>query len=130
MIIGVSSTLLNESQDHYLKAIYLISRHKKGGWVSNSEISDYLGITPASVSGMLHKLKEKGLILWKPRTSIRLTENGKNSATQVIKNYKELKDFFITILKLDDKELIDTLSCGIEHYITPEVRKSIDHLLK
>ena len=129
MTIGVSSTSLNESQEDYLKAIYLISRHKKGGWVSNSEISDYLDIKPASVSGMLHKLKEKGFIIWKPRSSIRLTKNGKSVVTQVIKNYKKLNDFFISILKLDDKDLIDTLCCGIEHHITPEVRKSINNLL-
>lgn len=127
--MGVSSTLVNESYENYLKAILLISSHKKGGWVSNSEISDYLGIKPASVSGMLHKLKDNGFIVWKPRSSIRLTLNGKNIATQVIKNYKILKDFFINILKLDDKELIDTLCCGIEHHITPEVRKFIDDLL-
>jgi len=121
--------LVNESHENYLKAIYLISRHKKGGWVSNSEISDYLGIKPASVSGMLHKLKDNGFIMWKPRSSIRLTQNGKNVATQVIKNYKKLNDFFISILKLDDKDLIDTLCCGIEHYITPEVIKSINNLM-
>ena len=78
---------------------------------------------------MLHKLKDNEFIVWKPRSSIRLTQNGKNVATQVIKNYKKLKDFFICILKLDDKDLIDTLCCGIEHHITPEVRKSIDNLL-
>ena len=121
--------LVNESYEDYLKAIYLISRNKKGGWVSNSEISDYLGIKPASVSGMLHKLKDNGFITWKPRSSIRLTQNGKNIATQVIKNYKKLEDLFISILKLDDKDLIDTLCCGIEHHITPEVRKSIGDLL-
>ncbi len=97
--------------------------------MSNSEISDYLGIKPASVSGMLHKLKDNGFIMWKPRSSIRLTQNGKNAATQVIKNYIKLKKFFISILKLDDKDLIDALCCGIEHHITPEVRNSLDNLL-
>ena len=78
---------------------------------------------------MLHKLKENGFITWKPRSSIRLTQDGKNIATQLIKNYTNLKQFFISILKLKDKVLIDNLCCGIEHHITPEVSKSIDNLL-
>ena len=78
---------------------------------------------------MLHKLKDNGYIIWKPRSSIRLTHNGKKVAMQIIKNYKKLNDFFISILKLDDKDLIDTLCCGIEHYITPEVIKSINNLM-
>lgn len=118
----------NESVENYLKAIYLISTHNKGGWVSNSEISDFLSIKPASVSGMLHKLKNQEFIMWKPRSSIRLTPKGKNIAKQMIKNYNKLRAFFIKTLKLNDKILIDELCCGIEHHITPEVTKALDNL--
>ena len=121
--------ILNESYEDYLKAIYLISKGNKGGWVSNSEISNFLSIKPASVSGMLHKLKNNGFITWKPRYSIRLTQKGKNIAKQMIKNSKKLREFFTGILKLNDKELIDKLCCGIEHHITPEVTKALDNLL-
>jgi DtxR family Mn-dependent transcriptional regulator len=107
----------------------LISKHKKAGWVSNSEISEHLDIKPASVSGMLHKLKQNGFINWKPRSSIRLTKKGKDVAQQIIKNYKKLRQFFAGILKIEDKELIDSLSCGIEHHMTPEVAEALDNLL-
>ena len=121
--------VLNESYEDYLKAIYLISKENKGGWVSNSEISNFLNIKPASVSGMLHKLKNNGFITWKPRYSIRLNQTGKNIAKQLIKNSNKLREFFTGILKLNDKELIDKLCCGIEHHITPEVTKALDNLL-
>lgn len=121
--------VLNESYEDYLKAIYLISKENKGGWVSNSEISNFLNIKPASVSGMLHKLKNNGFIKWKPRYSIRLNQTGKNIAKQLINNSNKLRDFFTGILKLNDKELIDKLCCGIEHHITPEVTKALDNLL-
>ena len=119
---------INESCEDYLKTIYLISKQNKGGWVSNSEVSEVLGIRPASVSGMLHKLKNKGFITWKPRSAIRLTQKGKNIARQTIKNYKKLKEFFIRILELNDDKLIEKLCCGIEHHITPEVVKALDDL--
>jgi len=119
----------NESYEDYLKAIYLISKHNKGGWVSNSEISDLLGINPSSVSGMLHKLKKNDYICWKPRSSIRLTQKGKMIAKQIIRNYQKLENFFKGILKVKDKELIDKLCCGIEHHVTSEVVKALDEFL-
>ncbi|MFX1257746.1 MAG: metal-dependent transcriptional regulator [Promethearchaeota archaeon] len=120
---------MNETYEDYLKGIYLISKKNRGGWVSNSEISEFLNVKPASVSGMLHKLKKNGLITWKPRNSIRLTQKGKNIANKMIENYEKLREFFIGILKLNDEKLIDLLCCGIEHHITPEVVEALDNLL-
>ena len=119
---------IKASYEDYLKAIFLISKDNKGGWVSNSEISVFLNVKPPSVTNMLYNLKAKGFINWKPRKSLRLTQNGKNIAKQVIKNYKKLRKFFLETLKLNNKELIDKLCCGIEHHITPEVVKALDNL--
>jgi len=51
-----------ESYQRYLDEIHTISIRKKGGWVTNKEIAENLHVEPASVSGMLEKLKNKGLI--------------------------------------------------------------------
>lgn len=112
-----------------MKAIYIISKQKKGGWVSNSELSDFLNKKPSSVSEMLHKLKNEDFINWKPRSSIRVTQKGKKIAKQMMEKYNILKQFFIVILNIKDKELIEKLCCGIEHHITPEVVKSFNNLL-
>ena len=119
---------IKESYEDYLKAIFLISKNNKGGWVSNSEISDFLNVKPPSVTNMLYKLEANGFIDWKPRKSLRLNQKGKNIAKQVIQNYKKLREFFLETLKLNNKELIDKLCCGIEHHITPEVVKALDNL--
>jgi len=66
-----------ESYQRYIDEIHSISKSKKGGWVSNKEIAESLQVEPASVSGMLEKLKKRGLIKWEPRKAIRLTEKGK-----------------------------------------------------
>ena len=118
----------NESYEDYLKAIFLISKSNKGGWVSNSEISNFLNVKPPSVSDMLYKLKVKEFINWKPRKSLRLTQKGKDIAKQVIKNYNKLREFFFKTLKLNNEDLIDKLCCGIEHHITPEVVEALDNL--
>ena len=72
-----------ESYQRYLDIIYNISKKKKGGWVTNKEIAENLQVEPASVSGMLDKLKTKKLINWEPRKSIRLTDKGKKYALQL-----------------------------------------------
>ena len=51
-----------ESFQRYLDEIYLIARTKKGGWVSNKELSEHLDVKPASVSGMLEKLRENDFL--------------------------------------------------------------------
>jgi DtxR family Mn-dependent transcriptional regulator len=119
---------MNKSYENYLKAIYHISKQKKGGWVSNSEISDFLKIKPSSVTNMLYKLKELKLIAWEPRKSLRLTSRGKLIAQQTIENYNCLRKFFINILNLKDDSRLKQMCCEIEHHITPEVTEALNNL--
>lgn len=118
-----------ESYQRYLDEIYSISRKKKGGWVTNKEIAESLKIEPPSVSGMLEKLKKKGLIKWEPRKSIRLTEKGKKIAKQLDETHSLLYQFFAKVLKIEDKGVIENLSCEIEHHITHDVKNSLEEFL-
>ena len=113
-----------ESYQRYLDIIYTISKKKKGGLVTNKEIAENLQVEPASVSGMLDKLKAKKLIKWEPRKSIRLTDKGKKFALQLEETHALLRIFFKDILKISDEELVEKISCDIEHHITQEVKES------
>ncbi|NVM19629.1 MAG: Rrf2 family transcriptional regulator [Candidatus Lokiarchaeota archaeon] len=120
-----------ESYQRYLDIIFDISKKKKGGWVTNKEIAENLQVEPASVSGMLEKLKKTQLIKWEPRKSIRLTEKGKIFALQLEETHSLLRTFFKDILKIDDEEVVEKISCEIEHHITQEVKDSFrDFILK
>ena len=118
-----------ESYQRYIDEIHSISRNKKGGWVSNKEIAEKLKVEPASVSGMLEKLKKKGLIKWEPRKAIRLTEKGKKIAKQLDETHALLYQFFSKVLKIEDQDAIENLSCDIEHHITQNVKKSLEEFL-
>ncbi|MFX0028671.1 MAG: metal-dependent transcriptional regulator [Candidatus Hermodarchaeota archaeon] len=119
---------IHESYEDYLKAIFLISKTHKGGWVTNSEISNFLNIKPSSVSNMLHNLAKKGYIDWKPRKSIRMTKKGKRIASNTINNYNSLVKFFSNVLKLKNDALIDKISCEIEHHINSEISNALEGL--
>ena len=118
-----------ESYQRYLDEIHTISKQKKGGWVTNKEIAESLQVEPASVSGMLEKLKSKGFIKWEPRKAIRLTEKGKLLAMQLNETHALLYQFFANVLKIEDPIIIEKLSCEIEHHITRDVKKSLEEFL-
>ncbi len=120
-----------ESYQRYLDTIFNISKKKKGGWVTNKEIAENLQVEPASVSGMLEKLKKNQLVNWEPRKSIRLTDKGKKYALQLQETHALLRIFFKDILKIDDDEIVEKVSCEIEHHITRDVKDSFrDFILK
>jgi Mn-dependent DtxR family transcriptional regulator len=118
-----------ESYQRYVDEIHIISRKKKGGWVTNKEIAESLHVEPASVSGMLEKLKNKGLIKWEPRKAIRLTEEGKKIASQLDEIHSLLYQFFEEVLKIENQDVIENLSCEIEHHITRGVKESLEQFL-
>ncbi len=118
-----------ESYQRYLDIIYNISKKKKGGWVTNKEIAENLEVEPASVSGMLDKLKNKKLIKWEPRKSIRLTDKGKKYALQLDETHTLLRTFFKEILKINNDELVEKISCDIEHHITQDVKESFRNFI-
>jgi len=122
-------TEIPESYQRYIDEIYNISRKKKGGWVTNKEIAEELQVEPPSISGMLKKLKNQGLIKWEPRKSIRLTEKGKKIAQQLNETHLLLYQFFSKVLKIKDKDVIENLSCEIEHHITRDVKDSLEEFL-
>lgn len=119
-----------ESQQKYLDAIYLISKTKKAGWVSNKEIKEFLKVQPSSVTNMLRQLKEGGFISWAPRKGIRLTKEGKKVATRLEQIDSLLRDFFSTILKINDEELVTSLSCAVEHHIFEQKEMVYQNLKK
>ena len=119
----------HESYEDYLKAIYKISKAHRGGWVSNSEISRFLSVKPSSVTNMLYNLRKSELIDWRPRGSARLTSKGKEIAQHTIKNYQVLYDFFFHFLNLKNKELVQDISCKIEHHLPEEILAALQDLL-
>lgn len=125
----VTISEIPESYQRYLDVIYEISKTKRGGWVSNKEIAENLNVEPASVSGMLDKLKKRKLIIWEPRRAIRLSEKGKNYALELNEIHSLLRKFFEKVLNIQNPELVEKITCEIEHHITPKVKDSLNHFL-
>ena len=90
---------MTASQEEYLKAIYILILHKKEARVT--DIADYLSVSKASVNRALKSLKELGLVDYETYGEIKLTEKGKEEATNIIKKHNVLKAFLIQILNVN-----------------------------
>jgi DtxR family Mn-dependent transcriptional regulator len=76
----------------YSKAIFALQARGSGS-VSTNALAERLGITPGSVSAMLKKLDELGLITHVPYRGVRLTASGRRLALEVIRHHRLLESF-------------------------------------
>jgi DtxR family Mn-dependent transcriptional regulator len=116
----------SQAVQDYLKAI-----HRHGGTdhdVPPADIAAALGVKAPSVTGMLKRLAEAGLIAYTPGTGARLTEKGLSEALRVIRRHRLVELFLTQVLKLDWSE-VDAEAEALEHAISPRLEQAIaDHL--
>ena len=87
---------LSRSVEDYLKAIYGIS--EQGGAASTSAIAEALEIQPASVTGMVKRMAESGLLEHVPYRGVRLTEKGSREALRVLRRHRILETYLCAFL--------------------------------
>ncbi len=102
--------------EDYLEAIYSIIQTK--GYVRTKDISMELEIKPPSVTEMLNKMKESGLIHYEKYGGITLTEQGKRIG-KAVKNRHVTMRRFLKALLISDK-IADIDACKLEHSLNPE----------
>lgn len=82
--------------EDYLKAIYEIER--VGGSAGTNEIAVRLAIAPASVSGMVKRLAEQGLIAHERYRGVRLTDEGRLAALRTIRRHRVIEAYLAQAL--------------------------------
>jgi DtxR family transcriptional regulator, Mn-dependent transcriptional regulator len=82
----------SEAIEDYAKAIYSLAG-RTGGAVSTNALAERLGVTPASVSAMVKKLDERGLVEHVPYRGVALTEDGTRVALEVLRHHRLLETY-------------------------------------
>src|SRR2546422_9729980 len=90
---------LTRSVEDYLKAIYHLS--SQGGFASTSDIAALLEVAPPSVSGMVKRLSETGLIEHVPYRGVQLTAQGRRAALRMIRRHRVLEVYLSQQLGYD-----------------------------
>lgn len=82
---------LSRSVEDYLKAIYGIS--ERGLVASTSAIAESLSVQPASVTGMVKRMAETGLLEHVPYHGVQLTESGIRAALRVLRRHRIIETY-------------------------------------
>ncbi len=93
----MNTILRTPAVEDYAKAIFSLESRSDEP-VSTNALAERLGITPGSVSAMLKKLDELGLITHLPYRGVRLTEDGRRIALEVIRHHRLLESYLADAL--------------------------------
>lgn len=107
----------------YAKAIYSLQT-RTGASVSTSALAERLGVTPASVSAMLHKLEDRGLVECEPYRGTRLTQQGQRVALEVLRHHRLLETFLAQELGVPWDRVHDEAEV-LEHVISEDLEQRI-----
>ena len=83
---------ISASAQDYAKAVYALEAHE-GAAVSTNDLAERLGVTPGSVSAMVRKLSEVGLVEHQPYHGVRLTAQGRRVALEVLRHHRLIELF-------------------------------------
>ena len=110
----------------YLKAIHRLGGDKET--VLPNKIAGLLKVRAPSVTGMLKRLAEAGLIVYESGTGARLSETGLVEARRVIRRHRLVELFLTRVLGLDWSE-VDAEAEALEHAISPRLEQALaEHL--
>ncbi len=101
-------TQLSTTEQHYVKTIYLLGQEAEP--VTTRRLAERLGVTPASVSGMVKQLAqaEDGPYVVHTRYAhIELTEQGQAVAVELVRHQRLLELFFVEVLEMSWDQVHD-----------------------
>jgi DtxR family transcriptional regulator, Mn-dependent transcriptional regulator len=116
-----TATLLTAAVEDYVKAIYTLEAQ---GGATTTGLAERLEVRPASVSGMLPKLTELGLVEHEPYHGVRLTDRGRRVALEVVRHHRLLELFLVESLGMTWDE-VHAEAEVLEHVISEDLEELI-----
>lgn len=113
---------LTESVEEYTEGIYRLQEEMEV--VSTGDIARYMTVSPASVTTMLKRLAEFGLVEHTPYQGVRLTPKGDALSVSLLRKHRLVERMLVDFLELPWEDVHD-LACKLEHYLTEEVADRI-----
>lgn len=118
----------NTKVEDYIKAIYQISSTAEAGTASTGEVAEKLSVTPGSVTTMLQRLAESGLVNYQSHRGTSLSPSGEKLALNVLRRHRLVELFLAKTLGLSWDE-IHVEAENIEHAVSDNLIVRIDEYL-
>src|SRR3989440_9541237 len=119
-------TQLTESIEEYVEGIWRLEREVST--VGTGEIAQYMNVAPASVTTMLKRMSELGLVEHTPYQGVKCTPKGEALAIDLLRKHRLLERLLVDFLDLPWDDVHD-LACKLEHYISMDVADNIERSL-
>lgn len=123
---SAGSSSLSHSQQDYLKQILLLDESPRGA--TTQQLAERIGVRPASVTGMLKKLAEEGLVERAPYRAVHLTEAGRRIALELVRHHRLLEAFLSRMLGYRWDEVHEEAE-ELEHVISERFEQKVAELL-
>ena len=107
--------------EDYLEVISELVELK--GYATPLDISNYMNVSPPSVTKMLRRLDEDKYINYTKYQGLKLTSLGKNIASEIRQKHSDLLEFF-EIIGVDSSIANKDVE-GMEHHLNPKTLKQI-----
>lgn len=117
---------LSANIEEYLEWIYRLSKEQDE--VTTTDLARSLKVSPASVTGMLKRLAERGLLHHEKYHGITLSDAGRDCALAIIRRHGLLERLLVDVLGMP-WHLADEEAGRLEHHITPEVEERLRKFL-
>ncbi len=112
----------SESVEEYLEAIYAFNEN--GELAKNTELAKKLRVSPPSVTQMIKKMADNGLVKYKPYKGVMLTGKGMAHAQKVVRKHRLLERFLHDFLGLRRNKVHDE-ACRLEHGLSDEAAAAL-----
>lgn len=118
---------LSFAEENYLKTIYHLS-HGGEKEVSTNAIAEALDTKAASVSDMIRKLHNKGVVSYQKYQGVNISPEGSRAALQLIRKHRLWEVFLVEKLKFNWDE-VHEIAEQLEHIRSPLLIKRLDEFL-
>jgi len=118
----------SHTEENYLKAIYKLSEAEPGTEVSTNRIAEVLQTRAASVTDMLRRLGEKGLLHYQRYRGVSLTQQGQRVALLTIRKHRLWEVFLVQKLGFNWDEVHEVAE-EMEHLQSPLLIRRLDEFL-
>ena len=114
---------LTNSQEEYLKAIYMLSNINEE--IRVTDIANKLNITKPSVNKGIKNLASINMVNYQTYGGITLTKQGKNEAKKILKKFDITKLFLTEVLKIDEEKAQEEAK-KIKYALSHETEKKLE----
>jgi DtxR family Mn-dependent transcriptional regulator len=118
---------VTHSEENYLKAIFHLGLQGRSA-ISTNAIAEQMETKPSSVTDMVKKLSEKGLVNYKRYQGVSLTGKGRLTALAVIRKHRLWEVFLVEELQFSWDEVHEVAE-QLEHIKSEKLIDRLDKLL-